>query len=471
MNRKAFKYVFLAVCCLTGADVKAQIQLPSVFTDGMVLQQNSKVALWGWGEPADRLNIVTSWATRDTVRTVVDSRGCWKAELSTSAAGGPYAISIAGNKDSRQIDNVMLGEVWLCSGQSNMEWSADMGILNGDKEVANAACDNLHILHIPKQGADTPQNDCRAKWETSSPESMRRTSATAYFFGRYLTETLGVPVGIIVSAWGGTPAEVWTPADIVDNDTILNEAAGKLKAYPYWPIEPGVLYNQMIAPVAPYTIAGCIWYQGESNQETAPSYSRLMCRMVDAWRSEFKQDFPFLYVQIAPYKYESKANTPALLREQQQLMLKLVDKAYMINISDLVTNVNDIHPRNKRAIGERLGDMAMHRVYGRKVRQYDSPSLASATLAGHKILLEFDGDFDYLTTASGKVSGLVVAGADGKMHQAKAKVKGRQLYVSVKGLKAPYKVFYCFDDATPGSLRTESGLPVLPFRTGNIDAE
>lgn len=470
MNYKTMKRIFLAVCCLTGVNVNAQIQMPAVFTDGMVLQQNSKVTLWGWGSPADRLSIVPGWATGDTVRVVVDSRGCWTAELPTAAAGGPYTVSIAGRKDRRTLEGVMLGEVWLCSGQSNMEWSVDMGILNGEHEAAGASCDKLRILHIPKQGAGSPQNDCRARWEPSSPASMRRTSATAYFFGRYLVEKLGVPVGIIVSAWGGTPAEVWTPSEVVAGDPVLAAAAGKLKPYRSWPVEPGVLYNQMIAPVVPYTIAGCIWYQGESNHETAPSYSRLMTKMVGTWRSAFKQDFPFLYVQIAPHTYNSKANTPALLREQQQLMLKEVDKSYMINISDLVTNVKDIHPRNKRAIGERLGDMAMHRVYGRKVRPYDSPMLISAEPGKREIVLTFGGDFERLQPVSGTVTGLMVAGADGKPQPARARVKGKRLTVSVKDLEAPYQVTYCFDDATIGSLRTESGLPVLPFRTDKIYA-
>lgn len=468
MNFKNIKMFLWAVCCMIYVSADAQIQLPAVFTDGMVLQQKSKVALWGWGSPADRLDIVPGWAEGDTVRVTVDSQGRWKTELYTAAAGGPYAIEITGSNDRYLIKDVLLGEVWLCSGQSNMEWSADMGILDGEKEIASAACDMLRILHIPKQGADFRQNDCRAEWKVSSPESMRNTSATAYFFGRYLTEKLGVPVGIIVSAWGGTPAEVWTPAEIVSADSVLSAAADKLEPYISWPVVPGVLYNQMIAPLAPYTIAGCIWYQGESNHETASSYSRLMTRMVSAWRSIFRQNFPFLYVQIAPHTYNSKANTPALLREQQQMMLNEVDSSYMINISDLVTDVRDIHPRNKRAIGERLADMAMHRVYGHKVRPYESPHLTSAELRESNIVLTFCGDFIRLYSTQKTVAGLMIAGADGKQKPARVRVKGKQLTVSVKGLQAPYQVFYCFDDATIGSLRTESGLPVLPFRTEKI---
>ena len=256
-------HLILGMLALTfGMEVKAQIQLPSVFSDGMVLQQNSKVAVWGWGNPSETLMILSEWNPGDTVRTVVDNQGRWKAEVPTGRAGGPYTLEVKGGNDSRKLSDVMLGEVWLCSGQSNMEWSANMGIMNGEQEVKQAASPSVRIFHNPKQGADTPQTDCRTKWEVATPESMRKTSATAYFFARYLTEHLKVPVGILVSAWGGTPAEVWTPAEIVEKDEILSK--NKLKDYPWWPIKPGVLYNQMIHPLVPYQIAGCIWYQGES---------------------------------------------------------------------------------------------------------------------------------------------------------------------------------------------------------------
>lgn len=217
-------HLILGMLALTfGMEAMAQIQLPSVFSDGMVLQQNSKVAVWGWGNPSETLMILSEWNPGDTVRTVVDNQGRWKAEVPTGRAGGPYTLEVKGGNDSRKVSDVMLGEVWLCSGQSNMEWSANMGIMNGEQEVKQAACPSVRIFHNPKQGADTPQTDCRTKWEVATPESMRKTSATAYFFARYLTEHLKVPVGILVSAWGGTPAEVWTPADIVEKDEILSK--------------------------------------------------------------------------------------------------------------------------------------------------------------------------------------------------------------------------------------------------------
>lgn len=453
----------------SGMEAKAQIQLPSVFSDGMVLQQNSKVAVWGWGNPSETLMILSEWNPGDTVRTVVDNQGRWKAEVPTGHAGGPYTLEVKGGNDSRKLSDVMLGEVWLCSGQSNMEWSADMGIMNGEQEVKQAACPSVRIFHNPKQGADTPQTDCRTKWEVATPESMRKTSATAYFFARYLTEHLKVPVGILVSAWGGTPAEVWTPADIVEKDEILSK--NKLKDYPWWPIKPGVLYNQMIHPLVPYQIAGCIWYQGESNHENAPSYARLVSKMVEAWRKDFGWDFPFYYVQIAPHTYGAKNNTPAFLREQQELMLGQVKNTAMINISDLVENVKDIHPRNKRAIGERLACLAMDKVYGQFTGAYESPRLASAELQKGKIVVNLEGNFSTLQSTTPHITGLVLTDSKGDTLTVKAKIKGKQIILPVRKLNPPYRVSYCFDEATIGSLRTEAGMPVLPFCTKPIEKQ
>ena len=466
-NTKSF---IVGMACLAAAlQGQAQIQFPSVFSDGMVLQQNSKVAVWGWGDPSEELMLLSGWNPGDTVRVVVDNQGCWKAELETGRAGGPYVLEVKSRKESRKLSDVMLGEVWLCSGQSNMEWSADMGIMNGEEEVKQAACPSVRIFHMPKQGADTPQTDCRTAWETASPESMRRTSATAYFFARYLTEKLNVPVGIMVAAWGGTPAEVWTPESVVKQDEILSK--NQLKEFPWWPIKPGVLYNQMIHPMVPYRIAGCLWYQGEANHENASSYARLMSKMVEAWRKDFGWNFPFYYVQIAPYTYGASGNTPALLREQQELMLDQVENTAMINISDLVENVKDIHPRNKRAIGERLACLAMDKVYGQFTEPYESPRLGDARLVKRNIEITLEGNFESLQSATKEIVGLTLIDGNGEQTPVKARLQGKKLLVPVRGKAAPYQVLYSFDEATIGSLRTEAGLPVLPFRTEKLSAE
>lgn len=441
----------------------AQLQLPAVFSNGMVLQQKTKVAVWGWGNASERVSIVGSWAPRDTIRTTVSNDGRWSAQLPTAQAGGPYTMDVFAGSGRVHFSDVLLGEVWLCSGQSNMEWSANTGILNGKEEVARADCQRVRILHMPKQGADTPQTDARTRWEVSSPASMRRTSATAYFFARYLEQHLNVPIGIIVAAWGGTPAEVWTPADAIAADKTLSAVSHQPTAW--WPDRPGVLFNQMIHPVAPYGVAGCIWYQGESNRDHPDAYCRLMTRLVESWRDCFAQPLPFYYVQIAPYTYNDPKNGPAIVREQQELMLSRVERTGMICISDLVDNVRDIHPRNKRAIGERLAAMVTDREYGRYTAAYESPALSAAQFDGKHIVVSLSGRFEQLSSTSPEVVGLRVTGSDSTVVDKGIKLKGRQIYIPVKGIPGPWKVSYCFDDATIGSLRTEAGLPILPFRT------
>lgn len=445
----------------------AQIVLPAIFTDGMVLQRNSNVKIWGWGNPSEKMCVVGSWNKSDTIRTTVNNQGQWELFLPTSQAGGPYEIQILGRNEVKHINNVMLGEVWLCSGQSNMEWSVNSGIYNGEESARNADCNNIRILHIPKQGASSPQVNVSTRWEVSSPESMRKTSATAYFFARCLTQELNVPVGIIVAAWGGTPAEVWTPEEVVMNDTVLSR--NKYKEYPWWPIKPGVLFNQMINPIIPYRLAGCIWYQGESNHENATSYSLLMTKLVDEWRKRFSQDFPFYYVQIAPHTYKSKNNTPALLREQQQLVLDKVENSGMINISDLVDDVKDIHPRNKKDIGERLAFMVLDRVYGKFTKPYESPFVKDACLKGRNIIINFGGNFEKLVSVSKNIIGISVVDDNGAHENIKCKIKDKQLIIPVRGLKSPMKVYYCFNDSVIGSLRSNDMIPVLPFRIENLD--
>ncbi len=450
-----------------GVSGNAQIQLPAVFTDGMVLQQNDSVNFWGWATSGDQLSIVADWNVTDTVKTVVTNQSKWFVKLKTGKAGGPYTIRIVSPKQQYEVKDVLLGEVWLCSGQSNMEWSALHGIKDGDREVEKAYCNTLRIFHVNRQAADYPQVDCRSKWEHSTSESMRRTSATAYFFGRYLSEHLNVPVGIIVSAWGGTPAEVWTPANVIETDSVLS--VYDRREHKYWPTKPGTAYNQMIHPIVPYNMAGCIWYQGESNHRFAANYGLLMKSMVEAWRKNFGRQFPFYYVQIAPHTYKSANNTPAQLREQQWRCLQTIENTGMINISDLVENVKDIHPRNKKAIGERLANMALDKNYKMFVGAYESPSLEKVNWKKDWLILQFKGNFEKIKLNKLNHAGILVSGENTSFRLADYKVEGKQIRISTKGLQAPYKLLYCYDDDSIGMFYTEAGVPFLPFRMEGIE--
>lgn len=449
--------------CLLSLNAQAQLSLPSIFTDHMVLQQNGDVPIWGWAEANATIKIVGSWAPQDTASVVVKSDGAWSTTLRTASAGGPYTVSISGN-GQLEFNDVMLGEVWLCSGQSNMEWTPMKNIDNAEVEIANANHPNIRFFHIPRRGANTPQNQCEANWAVCTPDVMKRTSAVGYFFGRKLQEDLNVPIGLIVAAWGGTPAEVWIPAEAVTSNPIL-DAAKPQKEYPWWPIEPGVLYNQIIHPIIPYSIAGSIWYQGEANHEEANTYGLLMQTLIESWRQDFGKDFSFYLVQIAPYTYNSTDNGPALLRERQEWVSRNVPGTGLVVVSDLVNDVNDIHPTDKQNVGLRLANQALAKTYNRLTSGYESPVFHNLEINKNKAIISFLHAESGLMCKDKQPSGFSIAGEDGNFVPAKAKIKDNTIIVSSSKVKNPTVVRYCFDDATLGNVFSKEGLPVAPFRT------
>lgn len=443
--------------------VQAQISLPAVFADHMVLQQKSDVPVWGWARASATIKVVGSWAPHDTVTTVVRPDGNWNVALKTAEAGGPYSLSISGDGNC-ELKDVMLGEVWLCSGQSNMEWTPMSNIDNRDAEIAAANYPDIRFFHIAKRGAATPQNDCDATWAVCTPETMKNTSAIAYFFGRNLQKELDVPVGLIVSAWGGTPAEVWTPRELVMENKEIREAIPD-KTYPWWPVEPGVLYNQMIHPVVPYSLAGVLWYQGESNRDHASSYGVLLKTMIESWRKDFGKELPFYQVQIAPHTYNANDNGPALVREHQEWISRTVPATGMVVVSDCVADIKDIHPTDKQSVGLRLANMALGKTYGRLASGYESPVFKSLTVNKNKAIVSFLYADNGLMCKDKQITGFRIAGADGVFHPAKAQIKDQTVILTSPKVKNPVTVHYCFDDATIGNLFNKEGLPVAPFRS------
>lgn len=439
-----------------------EITLPSAFGDNMVLQQNSEVAIWGWSEPGETLKLVTSWNIRDTISVKANNYAKWKTKIKTSSAGGPYTIQIFGSSNI-QINNVMLGEVWLCSGQSNMEWSANFGIENKEEEITNANYPDIRILHVQRMGAETVQRDCYAKWEECTSESMRKTSAIAYYFARELNQKLDVPVGIIVSAWGGTPAEVWIKGELVENNSELNSALYS-QTTEWWPIKPGATYNSMIAPLIPYGIAGALWYQGESNCPTYQVYSLMQKTLIENWRSDFEKEFPFYFVQIAPYEYGPTIHS-AYLREQQELTTKIVPQAGMVVISDLIDDIKNIHPRNKLDVGNRLANYALTETYNKNVGAYKSPTYKSMQIEKNKIIITFNDVITGLNCTGKSSVNFMISGEDQKFVQARAKIDGKTIEVSSKKIKNPVAVRFCFDNTSIPDIFSSEGLPLAPFRS------
>ena len=439
-----------------------KILLPSVFSDNMVLQRNSKVAIWGWSDPSETVKIITSWNSKDTIKVKSDNTSAWKTNIQTIGAGGPYIIHIIGN-GKVELKNVMLGEVWICSGQSNMEMSVNWKLINGEEEAAKANNPNIRIFHIQKIGAEYPQQNCNATWTSCTPETMRATSAAGYFFARELQQKLNVPVGIIVSAWGGTPAEVWIEKSRIENNPELNKAKYSDK-FDGWPGNPGTLYNSMIYPIVPYGIAGAIWYQGESNIGNPQIYSQLMKTLIENWRADFKKDFPFYFVQIAPYTYGANSKAE-YLREQQDLASKTVANTGMVVISDLVDDVKNIHPKNKLDVGKRLATFALAETYKQNVGEYKSPAYQSMQVEKGKIRLTFDHAASGLKCTGKSPEKFLIAGDDKNFVPATAKIEGNTIVLSSKLVKVPVAVRFCFDDATMPDVFSTEGLPLAPFRT------
>lgn len=455
------KILLTLLTLVLGATLCAQTKLSPIYTDNMVVQQNAKVPIWGTAGAAQRITIIASWAPKDTIRTTANSMGQWTAELTTPKADLTAHVIRC---NELKISDVMLGEVWLCSGQSNMEWSVNHAILNGDAEASQATYPFIRIYRVPNRAATTPQLSLDAQWSSCTPETMRRASAVGYFFGRSLYKELNVPIGIISSAWGGTPAETWTPMECFDKQMLDNACTD---ANPWRPHQPAAAYNQMIHPFVPFTLAGVIWYQGETNRLWAAHYDKLMQSLINGWRANFKKpNLPFYFVQIAPFNYTQNKDTYAAeLREAQEKTAATLAGTGMVVVSDLVNDVNNIHPLNKQDVGARLANFALAEVYGKSIQDYKSPTYKSMEVKGDKVLISFNNPTQAIVCGGQQIEGLTIAAADGKFVPAQGKVVGNQIEVWAKEIGKPVAVRYCFDDTSFGNLKSAKGLPVAPFRT------
>lgn len=456
--------LLVTVCLLLASlGAFAQLRLPALLSDNMVLQQNATVKLWGWAGPGEKIKVRVPWSNR--VDSVVTSRDAtWSLSVQTPAAGGPYTITIQGNT-SIELKNVLIGEVWVCSGQSNMEWSGNHGLKDIKAELPVCADNNIRFFHVPKSTSPYPQDDVKAKWAACDSNVLKSFSAVAYFFGKTLKKNLNVPIGLINTSWGGTAAEVWTPAEAVEKDATLKAAAAKLTPSNHWPYHPGYSYNAMIYPLLQFRIAGSIWYQGESNVGTASTYTQLFNTMIGEWRKAWGYNFPFYYVQIAPYRY-GPGIKGALLREAQTATLKY-PRTGMAVITDLVDDTTNIHPQNKHDVGLRLANWALGDTYGKTGLVYKSPLYERMERQKGKIVVYFTNAEGGLKTSSGKPAQFFIAGPDKKFVPADVKLEGNKAIVSAKAVKQPEAVRFSFTNSGIGNVFNAAGLPLNPFRTDN----
>ena len=499
---------WLLWACITSA-VSADVRLPGVFADHMVLQRDVAVPVWGWAEPGEKVSVTLAGQTKTAV---ADAAGKWAVKLDAIQAGGPHALKVQGN-NALEIADVMLGEVWLCSGQSNMEMSVG-GSANRDAEIAAAKYPGIRMMTVAHAPVETPQNDCRGQWKVCSPETVGGFSATAYFFGRTLHQELDVPVGLINSSWGGTPVQAWTSLEdqkaLPELKPLLEswdkqvaafdpqgakqqyekqlaewqEQAEKAKAAgepaprkPGPPADPRLsphrpanLYNGMIAPLAPYALRGAIWYQGESNAGDTDSrlYGLQLRTMIRNWRQVWNQgDFPFLWVQLpnfrAPQQQPAETSGWVIVQNEMLKTLSVPNTGMAVTID--VGEANDIHPKNKQDVGKRLALWALGTTYGKDI-VCCGPLYKSMNKREGKIVAQFDHVGGGLVAkGSGELKGFAVAGEDRKFVWAEAKIEGPAVVVSSPEVKDPVAVRYAWASNPTCNLYNQAGLPASPFRT------
>ncbi|MFS4418740.1 sialate O-acetylesterase [Maribacter sp. 2307ULW6-5] len=456
---KSYPISFLLLLFLFPMAVLAEISLPAIFSDDMVLQRESKVLLYGWANPNEKVLITTGWDQREyELKTGTDAK--WSLEVQTPGAGGPYTLGFKGGANAIVLENVMIGEVWLCSGQSNMEWSARNGIDHATEEIEQANYPQIRLFTVAKRSAPYPQEDVHGQWAVCSPDTMANFSAVAYFFARKVQAETGMAIGLIDAAWGATSAEVWTPEAVFLAHPKLAAQQKRIKPNPWVTTERSRLYNAMIAPLRPFAIAGVLWYQGESNTANGETYAELFTQMIRAWRKEWGHDFPFYYAQIAPYKY-NRPEEGAVVRDQQRRVLAAVPNTGMVVTSD-IGNVEDIHPQNKQDVGLRLARLALKRHYGMEVGEVNGPLYKGLENTGKGLTVHFD-HAEGLHFKNGGEAAFEVAGEDGVFHPAKARIKDDAVLLRSKKVPRPVHVRFAWANVVLAQLFNAAGLPASTF--------
>lgn len=474
----------------------ADVSLPHIIGSNMVIQANKPVAIWGWATAGEQVTVLFG---NQTQKAITNNSGLWKVVLSPLKASNKPAVMTISGTNTIRLENILVGEVWVCSGQSNMEFPLAKGIgwrtgvNNWEQEVAGANYPEIRLFIVKIKKSELPQADCEGEWMICSPEKVAAFSAVGYYFGRYLHQQIHQPVGMIQTAVGGTHAELWTKMMVMKNDTLYNEVFEEyrrgLKKYEdfkvaenLWnektnhgkdttlklpppakvafPSEPACLWNAMVEPLLPLTFKGVIWYQGESNDNHAFKYRQVFANMINSWRKEWNQgDFPFYFVQIASHKDK----TP-LLRDSQTHVWRTLKNTGMVVAVDAGDSAN-IHPRNKTIIGERLAYWALAKDYGFKGVTFSGPYYKSMKIKGKTIQLSFDYAEKGLVAKDGDLREFEIAGADKQFYPATAIIDKNKVIVSAAQVENPVAVRYAWKKFMHPNLYNQQGLPAIPFRT------
>lgn len=440
------------------------LRLPSVLSDHAVMQQNAQVKLWGWGPGSMSVAVVSSWNPRDTVWASIGADCTWQAFIHTPRAGATHSIAFICGKQKITITDIALGEVWLCSGQSNMEFNMNWGITDAGNALENCSNNAIRFFQVEQFYDQFPQTNCQGKWVVCDEKTMPGFSSVGYFFGRRLNEVLKVPVGLIGAYWGGTCIQPWIPGEFFNRDPECRKLGQNIEPYAWAPEGASVLFNAMIYPITSYQIAGVIWYQGEANVVRGPDhYLNLFQALIGGWRNAFSWDFPFYYVQIAPWNGYKDLDA-AFLREQQELALQTANTG-MISVSDLVDDVSNIHPGKKRTTGERLANMALKEQYGRGELEPYFPRFNQLVIQEDNAIVSVISR-GKLSCKDEKIENFQLAGTDAIFYPALAIIKkDGTIQLSCPQVKKPVAVRYCFSNAAVPNLFDVNNLPLLPFRT------
>lgn len=497
---KLLLQILVIIICLFKSSLMANVKLPAIISDNMVLQQDSAVMLWGWANPDEEVSIKTGWGEDQLV--VANKAGKWKCKVKTPKAGQIYDISFKGINEIK-IDNVIIGELWLCSGQSNMAmpmsgWQKQP-VLDGEKDIAESKNNSIRFFKVKNKKSDYLLDDVEGEWVECTPETVKEFSAVGYYFGREINEKTGYPVGLINSSWGGTLVQAWTRIECLSNDDNLSSVIRKYEScLDEWKKEcekadkdnkskpvkklpardhdkPSVLYNGMIVPLTNMTIKGVIWYQGESNGGYAYQYRGLFPSLIKNWRCDFNNyDMPFYFVQLAsftkhtpgvpakPYRGEPREHPWAELREAQLMATELCNTGMSVTID--IGETNSIHPANKRDVGKRLALWALAKDYDRDI-ECSGPLYQGYKIEGDQIRIFFSHVGSGLVFNDCEVKGFAIACKDRKFIWAEAKIDGETVVVYNPNVKNPVAVRYAWDIDPEISLYNKINLPASPFRT------
>jgi sialate O-acetylesterase len=467
MKRVIYSLMALAILiAISSKNLYAEVKLPAIFGDNMVLQQQTEAAIWGKAVVGSTVKVTTSWNKRSyTSRT--DKEGNWKVKVSTPSAGGPYNVTISDGK-VLILNNVMIGEVWVCSGQSNMEMPMkgyrNQPVLGSNEVIATSSAHDIRIFTVTKATSLIPLDDFKGTWKTSEPENVSEFSATAYYFGLMLSKALNVPVGLINTSWGGTRIEPWiSEAGFKKFDWV--KLPDKIQKSNLSQQTPTVLFNAMINPMVGFGIRGAIWYQGEANRTEAAQYQQLLPGLPENWRSLWGiGEFPFYYVQIAPYDYGQSGSNSAFLREAQLKASAAISNLGMACIMDCGEK-DCIHPANKAAAGNRLAYLALSKTYGKKGFASEGPVLKEMKVEGPQVKLTFDNAMNGLTSFGKELLCFEIAGSNKRFYPAKAFITNAGITLFSPSVNEPVSVRYAFKDFIIGDLFNTEGLPASSFRT------